>query len=112
MASEVWLGVDKVRKLIIHGSTGDSTVLIGESLRSLGEYTPSEKVVIITDTNVRRHYQKDFPSCEVIEIGKGEQVKNLDTARKICQGNPVVHLPPAREKPVIKTPILYLRMHW
>ena len=72
-------------KLEIHGSTGDSTVLIGESLRSLEKYIPSEKVLVITDTNVRRHYQKDFPSCEVIEIGTGEVIKNLDTVRKICQ---------------------------
>lgn len=71
-------------KLEIYGNTGDSTVLIGESLRSLEQYIPSEKVVIITDTNVRRHYQKDFPSCEVIEIGNGEQVKNLDSVKKIC----------------------------
>jgi 3-dehydroquinate synthase len=74
-----------VRKLEIHGGTGVSTVLTGESLRSLEKYLPSEKTVVITDTNVRRHYQKDFPSCEVIEIGNGEKIKNLDTVRKICQ---------------------------
>lgn len=74
-----------MKELEIHGSTGVSTVLMGESLRSLEKYIPSEKVVIITDTNVRRHYQKDFPSCEVIEIGTGEKIKNLDTVRKICQ---------------------------
>jgi len=79
------IGIDKVKVLEIHGSTGDSTVLIGESLRSLEKYIPSEKVLVITDTNVRRHYQKDFPSCEVIEIGTGEVIKNLDTVRKICQ---------------------------
>ena len=74
-----------MRKLEIHGGTGVSTVLTGESLRSLEKYLPSEKTVVITDTNVRRHYQKDFPSCEVIEIGNGEKIKNLDTVRKICQ---------------------------
>ena len=79
------IGIDKVKVLEIHGSTGVSTVLMGEGLRSLEKYIPSEKVVVITDTNVRRHYQKDFPSCEVIEIGTGEVIKNLDTVRKICQ---------------------------
>ncbi len=78
-------GIDKMKTLKIHGDTGVSTVLMGESLRSLEKYIPSEKVVVITDTNVRRHYQKDFPCCEVIEIGTGEKIKNLDTVRKICQ---------------------------
>jgi len=67
----------------IHGSTGDSIILIGERLRNLREYIPSEKVVIITDTNVRRYYQQDFPSCEVIEIGTGENIKSLDTVQTI-----------------------------
>ena len=67
----------------IHGSTGDSTILIGEGLRNLRTYIPSEKVVIITDTNVRRYYLKDFPSCDLIEIGTGENIKNLDTIRTI-----------------------------
>jgi len=69
----------------IHGDTGDSTILVGEVLESLGKYAPLEKTVVITDENVSRHYQKDFPSCEVIEIGTGEKIKNLDSVRKICQ---------------------------
>jgi 3-dehydroquinate synthase len=42
-----------------------------------------EETVIITDINVRRHYLKDFPCCEVIEIGTGEKVKNLDTVQAL-----------------------------
>ena len=76
-------GVDIVKTLEIHGSTGDSNILIGERLRNLRKYIPSEKVVIIADTNVRHCYLKDFPSCEVIEIGTGENIKNLDTVRTI-----------------------------
>jgi 3-dehydroquinate synthase len=72
-----------VRVLEIHGSTGDSTILIGESLRDLRKYIPAEKAVIITDTNVRHYYLKDFPSSEVIEIGTGEEIKNLDTVQAI-----------------------------
>ncbi len=78
-------GIDKMKTLKIHGDTGDSTILVGEVLGSLGKYAPLEKTVVITDSNVRRHYQKDFPSCEVIEIGSGEKIKNLDSVRKICQ---------------------------
>ena len=72
-----------MKTLEIHGSTGDSTILIGERLRNLRKYIPSEKAVIITDTNVKHHYLKDFPSCEVIEMGAGEKIKNLDTVRTI-----------------------------
>ncbi|MFH1241348.1 MAG: 3-dehydroquinate synthase [Pseudomonadota bacterium] len=69
--------------LDIHGSTGDSTILIGESIKNLQKYIPSEGVVIITDNNVRHYYWKDFPSCKVIEIGIGEKIKNLETVRTI-----------------------------
>jgi len=72
-----------VKTLEIHGTTGDSAILVGESLRNLERYIPVEEALIITDTNVKRHYMKDFPSCEVIEIGYGEEVKNLDTVQAI-----------------------------
>jgi 3-dehydroquinate synthase len=72
-----------VKVLEIHGATGDSTILIGESLGDLRKYISAEEVVIITDTNVRSYYLKDFLSYEVIEIGTGEKVKNLDTVQAI-----------------------------
>ena len=74
-----------MKALEIHGSTGASTILVGESIRSLKKYAPLEKTVVITDENVRRHYQKDFPPCEVIEIGSGEKIKTLETVRGIYQ---------------------------
>jgi 3-dehydroquinate synthase len=72
-----------VKILEIHGTTGDSAILVGESLRNLERYTSVEEALIITDTNVKRHYLKDFPRCEVIEIGTGEKVKNLDTVQAV-----------------------------
>ncbi|MBL7173905.1 MAG: 3-dehydroquinate synthase, partial [Desulfobacteraceae bacterium] len=74
-----------MKAIEIHGSTGDSTILVGESIRSLKKYAPLERMVVITDENVRRHYQKDFPSCEVIEIGSGEKVKTLESVKEIYQ---------------------------
>jgi 3-dehydroquinate synthase len=74
-----------MKAIRIHGSTGDSTILVGESIRSLKKYGPLERAVVVTDENVRRHYQKDFPPCEVIEIGSGEKVKTLETVREIYQ---------------------------
>jgi 3-dehydroquinate synthase len=67
----------------IHGITGDSTILVGESLQNVEMYVSSEQVVVITDTNVRRLYAKDFPPCEIIEIGMGEKIKSLDTVKTI-----------------------------
>lgn len=77
--------IDKMKALEIHGSTGDSTIMVGESIGSLKKYAPLERTVVITDENVRRHYQKDFPPCEVIEIGSGEKIKTLETVREIYQ---------------------------
>jgi 3-dehydroquinate synthase len=73
-----------MKTLEIHGSTGDSTLLIGETLQNLKNYIP-ENTVIITDTNVRKYYEDDFPRCEIIEIGTGEAVKTLDTVKYIFE---------------------------
>jgi 3-dehydroquinate synthase len=70
-----------LRALEIHGSRGDSSVVIGRDL--LNRPVPAEKTIAITDSTVRHLYQKDFPPCEVIEIGVGERVKNLDTLKDI-----------------------------
>jgi 3-dehydroquinate synthase len=72
-----------VKSLRIHGSTGDSNILIGEGLENLRKYIASQRVMIITDSNVRRLYGKDFPPWEIIEIGMGERIKNLDTVQGI-----------------------------
>jgi len=31
--------------------------------------------------NVRHYYHKDFPKAEIIEIGVGEKIKNLETVQ-------------------------------
>jgi 3-dehydroquinate synthase len=72
-----------VKSLEVHGTTGHATIVIGESLENLPKYTNAETVVLITDTNVRRLYSKDFPPCEAIELGTGESIKDLDTVRDI-----------------------------
>ena len=42
-----------------------------------------KQAVIITDSNVIEHYQKDFPAYALIAIDTGEEVKNLDTVQAI-----------------------------
>ena len=72
-----------MKVLEIHGSSGDSTILIGESLQDISKHINADRVLIITDTNVKHHYLRDFPSHEIIEIGTGEKIKNLDTVQTI-----------------------------
>lgn len=69
----------------IHGSTGDSRIHVGETLRNLQNYIPSENVVFITDKNVTQFYENDFPPHPVITIDIGEKIKNLDTIRNIYE---------------------------
>jgi 3-dehydroquinate synthase len=74
-----------MKTLEIHGSTGDSFIHVGESLRNLGKYIPSKNVVLITDKNVKQFYDNDFPPHPAITIATGEKIKNLDTVRDIYE---------------------------
>ena len=67
----------------IKGSSGLSTVMVGESLINMHDYLPAAPPVIITDKNVRRLYEDLFPKGHIIEIGMGEGIKNLQTIEEI-----------------------------
>jgi 3-dehydroquinate synthase len=69
----------------IHGSTGDSFIYVGETLRNLGKYIPSKNVVLITDTNVKKYYENRFPSHPLITLKTGEEIKTLNTVRNIYE---------------------------
>jgi 3-dehydroquinate synthase len=69
----------------VQGKMGNSSVWIGESLQNLSRYLPLEKTIIITDANVRETYGRYFPPAEVIEIGTGEGVKNLETVGNVYE---------------------------
>ena len=74
-----------MKRLEIIGQTGHSAVLVGESIDNAAHYLPNAPVVIITDDNVRRLYGHRFPAGEIISIGTGEAIKNLDTVRAIYE---------------------------
>jgi len=74
-----------VKIIDVHGSTGNSKVIIGEKLGNLSKYLPEANPIIITDKNVWRHYKNDFPDTEIIKIGSGEKIKNLETVESIYQ---------------------------
>ena len=69
--------------LEVQGSTGHSSILVGERLAALSGYIPTERVVIITDTNVWNLYGHAFPKHPVIQIGMGEDVKTIATVQRI-----------------------------
>ena len=72
-----------MKKIEIHGSAGNSNILIGEKILNLEKYIPAKKAIIITDSIVRHYYEKDFPSNRIIEISTGEKIKNLDTVKAV-----------------------------
>jgi 3-dehydroquinate synthase len=72
-----------MKQLEIHGKTGHSRIVVGESLKNLPDYLPETPVVIITDEIVAGLYEKDFPEAPIIKIGMGEGIKTLDTVARI-----------------------------
>ena len=72
-----------MHKLTVTGQVNSSTLLVGERLQNASRYISAKDVVVITDTHVDQLYHEQFPAGEVITIGTGEEVKNLDTVRDI-----------------------------
>jgi 3-dehydroquinate synthase len=61
-----------------------SKILIGEKLANLNQYIGNRKAIIITDSNLLKHYKSSFPvGVPVIEIGLGEKNKTLQTLELI-----------------------------
>jgi 3-dehydroquinate synthase len=76
-----------VKTFEILGSSGKSKILIGETLQRLVEYLPTglNRTIVISDANVCEHYQNVFPTQEVIQIGTGEEIKNLATVQDVYE---------------------------
>lgn len=68
-----------MKRAEIAGRTGRSDILVGESLKNLPQYVPTDRAVIVTDSRVAALYRKDFPSWPVVVVGTGEGAKTLDT---------------------------------
>lgn len=69
----------------VNGQLGLSSIHVGESIKNLENYLPDNQVVIVTDENIKKYYQKDFPDVPVITIGTGEEIKTLDTIEFILR---------------------------
>ncbi|MCP4670677.1 MAG: 3-dehydroquinate synthase [Desulfobacula sp.] len=69
----------------IKSQTGSSSIHVGEKLKNLEQYTPLTQVIIITDENIKKYYQNDFPDVPIITIGTGEKIKTLATIESILR---------------------------
>lgn len=72
-----------MQSIVVEGQTGRSHIMIGETLSNLSNHLPPGRTILITDENVARLYQDQFPVCDIITIGLGEQVKTISTVEMI-----------------------------
>ena len=72
-----------MQSIVVKGETGKSRIMVGESLANLSNHLPQGRTILITDENVARYYQDQFPDCDVITIGLGEKIKILSTIENI-----------------------------
>ena len=73
------MGTVAMKTVKLNTPIGKSIILIGERLENLKNYLPVNRPIIITDTNVQKHWGHYFPPGAVITIDTGEGVKILDT---------------------------------
>ena len=70
----------------VNGRTGLSSIHVGESLKNLDAYLPTDRAIIVTDHHIDQLYRHLFPDLPVITIGTGESVKTLSTIETILEG--------------------------
>ncbi len=75
------MGAGAMKTVKLNTPIGKSVILIGERLENLKQYLPVNRPIIITDTNVQKHWGHHFPPGAVITIDTGEKIKTLDTVR-------------------------------
>jgi 3-dehydroquinate synthase len=73
------MGTVAMKSVKLDTPIGKSVILIGERLENLKKYLPVNLPIIITDTNVQKHWGHYFPPGAVITIDTGEEIKTLDT---------------------------------
>jgi len=67
----------------LSANTGNSKILVGETIENSAIYLPESHIIIITDKTVRQLYGNHFPKADIIEIGEGESIKTLSTMQDI-----------------------------
>ena len=79
------MGTGAMKSVKLDTPIGKSVILIGERLQNLNTYLPVKLPIIITDSNVQKHWGHCFPPGPVITIETGEMIKTLDTVGGIYE---------------------------
>jgi len=74
-----------MKTIKITGTSSNSTIAVGESLKNCHKYLPHSHIVIITDDQVYDLYGDSFPNADLIKIGQGETIKTLETVQQIYE---------------------------
>ncbi len=74
-----------MKTIKVKGTTGHSSILIGERIENLGQYLPGSKVIVITDTAVQKYYHHHLKGFKTITIDIGEKIKTFHTITKLYQ---------------------------
>lgn len=75
-----------MQKLIIHGSSSDSQLLVGENFENFRNYLPAHKqIIVLTDDKVNSIYGGSFIGFPTVVIGQSEKVKTLETIDAIIE---------------------------
>ncbi len=68
-----------MKEITINLGERKSTIYIGECFSNLKSYLPKDKVIVITDNNINKYYGESIAEFPQVEIGLGEENKNLTT---------------------------------
>ncbi len=68
-----------MKTITLHTKSGNSLIVVGESIENLKNYLPDKQIIIVTDTNLNRLYGKAFSRFPIIELDTGEKIKTLHT---------------------------------
>jgi len=73
-----------MEEIKINTGTSESRTLLDEPIANFSKHIPSgKKVIIITDANLRKHYENLFQPYAIIEVGLGEENKTMSTIETI-----------------------------
>ncbi len=73
-----------MKELTLRVPAGSTRIVIGGSLRDIGEQSGGRPTVLLVDSNVARIHGQLLPGTERIDIGCGEAAKSLGNIEKIC----------------------------
>lgn len=62
-----------------------SDLYIGKNWEEINSLIPEVQTVIITDSNISKHYSDNFPECKILTLSPGENTKSMSTIGQIIK---------------------------